>query len=53
MDCIYCDSERLKVSKTINVSDKIIKRIRYCQSCGKYFTTVEVAEDIIRDMFIL
>ena len=43
MNCPYCDSERVTVSKTINYK-YIIKRVRYCATCEKYFNTIELID---------
>jgi len=41
MNCIYCGSERIRVDKTINKSDCVIRH-RQCISCKSYFTTIEI-----------
>ena len=50
MNCPYCDSERIRVSKTIN-EKSIIKRYRHCATCNKYFMTTEIADIILKTTF--
>ncbi len=48
MECLYCNSERIEVNKTINHKNSI-ERYRYCKTCGKYFYTIEMYKEMWND----
>lgn len=48
MECPYCNSERIEVNKTINHKNSV-ERYRYCETCGKYFHTIEMCKDMWND----
>lgn len=50
MECPACGSNRIKVTKTINYKDAIIRH-RYCKSCKRYFSTTEVIIATIKELF--
>lgn len=43
MQCIYCGSPEHKVTDTVAVETKVLRK-RKCKQCGKYFWTQETAE---------
>ena len=40
-ECPNCQSQRIKVTKTEPHKNHIIRE-RYCNTCNKYFTTIEL-----------
>ena len=44
-ECPFCESENIKVIKTINSKHSIIRN-RKCKTCGKCFDTIEIYKEI-------
>ena len=40
-ECPYCESENIKVTKTKPDKNHIVRE-RYCNSCKRYFSTIEI-----------
>jgi len=48
MECPYCKSERIIVIKTKNYKYSVV-RDRYCNTCEKYFKTIEIYKELMED----
>ena len=48
MECPFCESERVIVTRTISNKNNIV-RYRKCKTCNKDFTTIEVFKEILEE----